>query len=230
MFARQMPVSRRITAPTAIVYIAYVRVSTHGQLFGRSLPRQREQISNFIQATHGRLLATYSEVGSEWRDGCPERTRAIRRALRGGATLVVSSIDRFTRSVDTLDKAVESGLRIRSLVKRESSQEDHRNAVLWARSVMHERNNAAKEGRWRARKEGVKFGDPTRGASRRRRAQEFAKGAMTEILKLKAEGVSKFGELASQLNARGYSAPRGGVWHPETVRRTIERMNSKPTD
>ena len=40
---------------------------------------------------------------------------------------------------------------------------------------------------------------------------------------VRAEGAASYGALAAGLNARGVPAPRGGRWHPASVRQVLRQ-------
>jgi hypothetical protein len=42
------------------------------------------------------------------------------------------------------------------------------------------------------------------------------------IWRIQAEGAESLGAIAANLNERGIQAPRGGFWHPNSVRRVLQ--------
>lgn len=75
------------------------------------------------------------------------------------------------------------------------------------------------------------FGNPNIGearkaaiASNQRISASFRAKVLPTIKKAQNRGFSSFNEIAKYLNDRGVQTPRGGKWHPQTVKRIIENQ------
>ena len=64
-------------------------------------------------------------------------------------------------------------------------------------------------------------------AARRRQQADHAAQVWPEIKRMREQGMG-WRRIAAMLNLGGVAAPRGGVWHPNQVRRIYHLM--KPDD
>ena len=95
------------------LFVAYYRVSTQKQ--GRSglgLDAQRQTVKDYL-GNQAKLVGEYVEVESGKVNARPQLERALAACRVHNAALVVSKVDRLTRSVSFLHKIVESGVDIR---------------------------------------------------------------------------------------------------------------------
>lgn len=226
--------------------VAYCRVSTVKQ--GRSglgLEAQREAIARFAEAERLELAGDFVEVetgkGSDALDRRPQLAAAMAQASLLGCPVIVAKLDRLSRDV-----AFISGLmakRVPFVVAELGSDVDPFMLHLYAalaekeRRLISERTKAALAA---ARARGVKLGNPN-GAAAIRRAGKGT-GAAVEALKagadaharqlapvithLQAEGLTSLPALAKALNERGMVTPRGGKWHPSSVRNLLARLDT----
>jgi DNA invertase Pin-like site-specific DNA recombinase len=80
--------------------IAYIRVSTAKQgQSGLGLEAQRERLSQFASANGFAFLETLTEVESGKNDDRPELAKAIERAKKQDAPVIVAKLDRLSRDV-----------------------------------------------------------------------------------------------------------------------------------
>ena len=93
-----------------------------------------------------------------------------------------------------------------------------------------------------AKARGVKLGNPNgaralRGkqtgnaeavARIKTKAAQRAMGLQGIIAGIKRSGVGSVRAIAEELNRRGISAPRGGLWHPTAVARVLARFPQAP--
>jgi DNA invertase Pin-like site-specific DNA recombinase len=63
-------------------------------------------------------------------------------------------------------------------------------------------------------------------AARQRRADHHAHALVPVLEELRAAGARSLGQLATGLNGRGISSPRGGLLTPTTVRRVLARVHA----
>lgn len=64
-------------------------------------------------------------------------------------------------------------------------------------------------------------------AANRDFAREDAERFRDIVLELEMEGVRSQRGIATTLNARGVTTPRGGIWHPTTVARLLHHLDLK---
>ena len=224
--------------------VAYFRVSTAQQ--GRSglgLDAQRQAVARFAEAEGLQIAGEFVEVetgkGSDALDRRPQLSAAMTQASLLGCPVIVAKLDRLSRDV-----AFISGLmakRVPFVVAELGSDVDPFMLHLYAalaekeRSLISERTKAALAA---AKARGVKLGNPN-GAAAIRRAGKGT-GAAVEALKagadahaqqlapvirhLQAEGLTSLPALAGALNERGMVTPRGGRWHPSSVRNLLARL------
>jgi DNA invertase Pin-like site-specific DNA recombinase len=95
-------------------FVAYYRVSTARQ--GRSglgLEAQKEQVERYLNGGDWSIIAEFTEVESGKRSDRPELDKALAAAKLHRAALVVSKVDRLTRSVAFLSRLLEANIDVR---------------------------------------------------------------------------------------------------------------------
>ena len=99
------------------------------------------------------------------------------------------------------------------------------------RKMISERTKAALA----AARSGTKLGTPAnltnraggtaRSVAARRAAARKRLADLEPVLAtLRGNGASSYAAIAAGLNARGVPAPRGGAWHPKSVRQVLRRQ------
>ena len=94
------------------VFVGYARVSTAKQ--GRSglgLEAQETAIAAHLRASDELLTPIYVETESGKDNDRPELAKALAKAKRAGATLIVAKLDRLSRNVAFIAQLMESGVR-----------------------------------------------------------------------------------------------------------------------
>src|ERR1700751_2424120 len=95
-------------------FVCYYRVSTSRQ--GRSglgLEAQREAVKTYLNGGNWTIVDEYTEVESGKNSDRPALEKALAAARLHRASLVVSKIDRLTRSVAFLSRLLEAGVDVR---------------------------------------------------------------------------------------------------------------------
>jgi len=95
-------------------FIAYYRVSTPKQ--GRSglgLEAQRRAVANYLNGGDWKIIAEFTEVETGKRSDRPQLDAALKAARLHQVPLVVSKVDRLTRSVAFLSKLLEANVDVR---------------------------------------------------------------------------------------------------------------------
>lgn len=225
--------------------VAYYRVSTAQQ--GRSglgLEAQRETVTRFAAAQGlelaGEFVETETGKGADALDRRPQLAAAMTQASLLGCPVIVAKLDRLSRDV-----AFISGLmakRVPFVVTELGPDVDPFMLHIYAalaekeRRLISERTKAALAA---AKARGVKLGNPNGAAALRRAgkgttaavgalkagADAHARQLAPVIRQLQAEGLTSLPALAGALNERQMRTPRGGKWHPSSVRNLLARLD-----
>jgi len=219
--------------------VAYHRVSTEGQ--GRSglgLEAQKEAVAGLCQSRGWQIVAEFTEVESGKRNDRPELCAALHRAKVTGAVLVVAKLDRLSRNIAFLVALQESGARFMAADMPEANE---LTVHIMAAVAQAERKAIAKRTREAlatAKARGTRLGNPNGAAALLRAAKGNA--AALEAVKanaagraadyapiiadIRAAGATSLPAIARELNERGIITPRGGRWHPSSVRNLLARL------
>jgi DNA invertase Pin-like site-specific DNA recombinase len=95
-------------------FVAYYRVSTTRQ--GRSglgLQAQQQAVANYLNGADWTIVAEFTEIESGKRSDRPELDKALAACRLHRASLIVSKVDRLTRSVSFLSKLLDAGVEVR---------------------------------------------------------------------------------------------------------------------
>jgi DNA invertase Pin-like site-specific DNA recombinase len=219
--------------------ITYYRVSTAAQ--GRSglgLDAQREAVERYCRGRSCEVLDEFTEVESGKRSDRPKLTEALHLAKVTGATLVVAKMDRLSRNAAFLLTLRDSGAKLVA-----ADQPDVTDLTVGILAVVAEEERKAISSRTSAalqaaKAKGRKLGNPN-GAEALRRAAK-GNGASVKTIKdaanrhaadiapiirhLRAQGRCSLRDLASGLNERHIQTPRGGTWHPTSVKNLLARL------
>ena len=95
-------------------FIAYYRVSTGRQgKSGLGIEAQRAAVATYLNGGDWRIVAEFTEVESGKRSDRPELDKALAAARLHRSPLVVSKVDRLTRSVSFLSRLLDAGVDVR---------------------------------------------------------------------------------------------------------------------
>src|SRR6516162_4270659 len=100
-------------------FVAYYRVSTGRQ--GRSglgLEAQREAVKTYLNGGDWQIVDEFTELESDKNSDRPALEKALAAARLHRASLVVSKVDRLTRSVAFLSRLLEAGVDVRFAADR----------------------------------------------------------------------------------------------------------------
>lgn len=220
--------------------VGYVRVSTEEQARdGASLEAQEAKVRAWAALHDCAAVQIFRDEGLSGKraDNRPGLAAALDAAARSGAALVVYSLSRLSRSVrDTLDIADRLRKRGADLVSLTENLDTTTAAGRMVFNLLSVLNEFERE----------QIGERTRDALRHLRAQGFKTGgdvpygfrpaaggrlvedpaeqrAIARIRELRAKGYT-FAEIGAELEGEGYRTRRGRThWHPQTVKRIIER-------
>jgi DNA invertase Pin-like site-specific DNA recombinase len=222
-------------------FVAYYRVSTARQgKSGLGLEAQRQAVATYLNGGDWQIVGEFTEVESGKRADRPELDKALAAARLHRCPLIVSKVDRLTRSVSFLSRLLEAGVDVRfaDLPQIEGAtgrfllQQMVAVAELEA-GMISARTKAALAA---ARRRGVKLGGD-RGvipsakvrakalAAREARADARAADIAPVIAELQAGGAASLRAIAAGLNDRGIPTARGeGEWSAPQVARVLERL------
>jgi DNA invertase Pin-like site-specific DNA recombinase len=204
------------------------------------LDAQRAAVAAYLNRGDWLIVDEHTEVESGKRSGRPALERALASARLHQASLVVSKVDRLTRSVAFLSRLLEAGVDVRfadlpqieGATGRFMLQQMVAVAELEA-GMISARTKAALAA---AKKRGKKLGGyrgvaPTakmQAASKKAlqaRAETRAADVGPTIRELQAAGAASLRAIADGLNARGIPTARGtGAWSAVQVARVLERL------
>jgi DNA invertase Pin-like site-specific DNA recombinase len=207
-------------------FIAYYRVSTDRQgKSGLGLEAQRAAVGRYLAGIGGILLAQHTEVETGRRNDRPELQKALAACRKHKARLVIAKLDRLSRNVAFIATMMDSGV---EFVACDNPHATRLTLHILAAVAEHEREMISartKAALQAAKARGVRLG---RNAERlapanRAAALDHANQIKDVLAQLAGAGMSTR-EIAAELTARGITTPRGGRWHPQTVRRVMERV------
>ncbi len=222
--------------------IGYTRVSTQEQGDSRNgLDAQEHAIRAFAATSGHEVRGMYIEVASG-KLGLSQRPTlgaAIEDAKRQGAILVVSKLDRLSRSVEFVSTMMNTKARFATVEDGLDCDE----MMLHLKAVFAERERKMISERTRAglaaaKARGVVMGWQSHAnpiVSRSiaacrsartsiRSADAFASTVAPTIRDLQAAG-NTLQQVADKLNAMGTPTARGGVWHASSVCNLLKRLD-----
>jgi DNA invertase Pin-like site-specific DNA recombinase len=221
-------------------HVAYYRVSTDRQgKSGLGLEAQRAAVVSYLNGGDWQIVADFTEVESGKRSDRPELDKALAAARLHRCPLVVSKVDRLTRSVAFLSRLLEAGVDVRfaDLPQIEGAtgrfllQQMVAVAELEAGMISARTKAALAAAKRRGTKlggdRGVKPSAKTRAiatAAIQKRATDRAADIAPTIRTLQAGGAVSLRAIAAGLNAAGITTARGCVaWDASQVRRVLQR-------
>lgn len=216
-------------------YIAYYRVSTPRQ--GRSglgLDAQRRAVIDRL-AGHGQLLAEFTEIESGRKSDRPKLAEALAACRLHRATLIIAKLDRLARNVAFVSNLMEAGIDFSAV---DFPQANRLTIHILAAVAEHEARMTSDRTRvalTAAKARGIQLGgfkgragtsnDLSKARAKRTdSANRRAADLKHTIDEIRDAGITTFWALASTLNERGLSAPRGGRWSAAQVKRVTSRL------
>jgi DNA invertase Pin-like site-specific DNA recombinase len=207
-------------------FIAYYRVSTDRQ--GRSglgLEAQRAAVVRYLAGIGGILMAEHTEVETGRRNDRPELQKALAACRKHKARLVIAKLDRLSRNVAFIATMMDSGV---EFVACDNPHATRLTLHILAAVAEHEREMISartKAALQAAKARGVRLGRNAERLASANRATAMGRARQIEhvLAELNRSGMTT-PQLTAELTARGITTPRGGRWHPQTVRRVMERV------
>jgi DNA invertase Pin-like site-specific DNA recombinase len=220
--------------------VSYLRVSTEDQ--GRSglgLEAQREAVTSLCEARGWSIIAEYTEVESGKRPDRKELSAALDHAKVTGAVLVIAKLDRLSRNLNFITAVQDSGARFVAADMPEANEFTIHIMGAMAQAERKAIGKRTREALAAARVRGQKLGNPNGAAAFRRAgkgnvaavaavtqdADTFAQRLAPTIAKLREAGALSLPAIAKALNEGHVQTPRGGLWHPSSVRNLLARID-----
>jgi DNA invertase Pin-like site-specific DNA recombinase len=213
-------------------FVSYYRVSTDKQgKSGLGLEAQKEAVKQRLDGGRWQIVGEFIEVESGKRTNRPQLDAAIAACKKHKAKLVVAKLDRLSRNVSFLLKLIGSRVEVLFADLPDLTGAMGRFVLITMASVaeleaglISERTKAALKA---AKARGVQLG--TEGAKRAQQYQaealDRAKQLEPLMREMQAEGYS-MRRMATELTKRKVKTPRGGVWHPQTVKMVVQRLDA----
>ena len=222
-------------------FVTYCRVSTARQ--GRSglgLEAQRAAVNGYLNGGDWRVVGEFVEVESGRNSDRPELAKALACARLHRAALVVSKVDRLTRSLAFLSKLLEAGVDVRFCDLPQIEGPTGRFMLQQMASVAELEagmiGDRTRKALAAAKARGVKLGGTRAGVKptlAHRAMGNLAKAAKASaraadlaptLAELRESGLTSLGALAQALNDRQIPTARGGLWSAVQVQRVLDRL------
>jgi DNA invertase Pin-like site-specific DNA recombinase len=222
-------------------FIAYYRVSTDRQgKSGLGLEAQRQAVTTYLNGGDWKIIAEFTEVESGKRADRPQLDAALKAARLHRAAIVVSKVDRLTRSVAFLSRLLEANVDVRFADLPQIEGPTGRFMLQQMASVAELEagmiSKRTKDALAAAKRRGTKLGgyrgvDPSKKArklateSLQARAASRAADIAPVIAELQATGATSLRAIAAGLNEKGIPTSRGqGEWSAVQVQRVLGRL------
>lgn len=225
--------------PKATRYVSYLRVSTDKQgVKGHGIAAQRETVRAYLErVNHGaQLLEEFVEVESGRKSNRPQLDKALSRCNLAGAKLIIAKLDRLSRDVHFLTGLEKAGV---DFVACDLPDAGKLSVHIMAVVAQHEAERISERTRdalRAAKSKGKRLGNPNgarhlAGRGNREAVQEIktkatrnARKLQAELQDIKASGITTLAGIASKLNERGILTPNNKRWHPNSVKRLLQRL------
>jgi DNA invertase Pin-like site-specific DNA recombinase len=208
-------------------------VSTDRQgMSGLGLAAQKDAVQARLNGGPWALVGEFVEVESGRRAKRPQLLAALATCKRQKAKLVVAKLDRLTRNVRFMLTLIDSGVDVLFCDLPEITGAMGRFLLTTMAStaeleagLVSERTKAALAA---AKRRGRKLGTYGRVLAARNHAEAVARANQLGpvIREMQSQGY-KLLDMAAELNKRKIATPRGGEWHPQTVKRVVQRLETK---
>jgi DNA invertase Pin-like site-specific DNA recombinase len=212
-------------------FVSYYRVSTDKQgKSGLGLEAQKAAVADRLNGGRWQIVGEFVEVESGKRASRPELDAALAACKKHKAKLIVAKLDRLSRNVAFLLKLIDAGVEVLFGDLPELNGAMGKFVLITMANVaeleaglISERTKAALKA---AKARGVKLG--RHGAEvLAGKYQEEARQRALQLEPIMREMQSKgysMRRMATELTKRKVKTPRGGAWHPQTVKMVMQRL------
>ncbi|MEP3775596.1 MAG: recombinase family protein [Shimia thalassica] len=214
-------------------YVIYRRVSTKTQgESGLGLEAQDRDIDLFLNTyseTPFEVVGTFTDVMSGKHADRPELAKAIALTRETGSELLVSKLDRLSRKVSQIAELMDDKklkIRVATMPSADKFQ-----LHIYAALAEQERDFISlrtKQALAVAKSRGVKLGGMRDATMQRNKAMQQKANAdahkVASIVTPMRDAGASLQKIADALNAASVTTPRGGQWHPSSVKNTLARL------
>jgi DNA invertase Pin-like site-specific DNA recombinase len=212
-------------------FVAYYRVSTDKQAkSGLGLEAQKEAVQQRLNGGRRQIVEEFVEIESGTRVSRPQLDAALAACKKQKAKLIVAKLDRLSRNVAFLLKLIDAGVEVffGDLPELNGAMGKFvlitmANVAELEAGLISERTKAALKA---AKARGVSLGRhgaevlaPKYRAEANQRAADLA----PLMREMQGKGYS-LRRMATELSRRKIKTPRGGAWHPQTVKQVMVRL------
>lgn len=220
-------------------YVAYYRVSTKKQgQSGLGLQAQRDIVKRFLTS---QVLAEFVEIETGKSADRPQLASAIDVCKKTNAILIVAKLDRLARNVQFTSTLMNSGVEFLACdIPGANRMTIHVMAALAeeeARLISERTKAALAVAKQQGTRLGRRPGSPPTNAftvliddvqAREQRKLRKATASYKDVLPivtLLRERGETYASIASILNEKGYTTPRGGQFHASGVHDLVRRVS-----
>jgi DNA invertase Pin-like site-specific DNA recombinase len=193
---------------------------------GLGLEAQRHTVEQYADRQGVPIVQEFVETESGKRKDRPELSAALAMCRKKKAVLLIAKLDRLARNVSFISSLMETGVEFVAV------DAPFANKLLlhvlaavaeFEREQISERTRAALKA---AKARGVILGanGAVLAAQKREQADLFAASVRCHVEAARAGGRNTYRGIGDYLTQEGVSAPGGGVWHPNTVSRVMDRL------
>ena len=212
-------------------YVSYYRVSTDKQgKSGLGLDAQKAAVADRLNGGRWQIVGEFVEVESGTRASRPQLDSAIAACKKHKAKLIVAKLDRLSRNVSFLLKLIEAGVEVLFADLPELNGAMGKFVLITMANVaeleaglISERTKASLKA---AKARGVRLGRhgaEVLASQYRDEACQRVKELAPAIREMQDKGYS-MRRMAIELTKRKVKTPRGGTWHPQTVKMIMQRL------
>jgi DNA invertase Pin-like site-specific DNA recombinase len=212
-------------------FVSYYRVSTDKQgKSGLGLEAQKAAVADRLNGGRWQIVGEFLEVESGKRASRPELDAALAACKKHKAKLIVAKLDRLSRNVSFLLKLIDAGVEVLFGDLPELNGAMGKFVLITMANVaeleaglISERTKAALKA---AKARGVKLGrhgSEVLAAKYRDEARQRAMQLEPIMREMQGKGYS-MRRMATELTKRKVKTPRGGEWHPQTVKMVMQRL------
>jgi DNA invertase Pin-like site-specific DNA recombinase len=208
-------------------FVAYYRVSTDRQgKSGLGLDAQSKAVNDYLNGGDWELAAEFTEIESGKKSDRPELVKALAACKRYKATLVIARLDRLARNVHFISGLMETKVKFVACDIPEATP-----FMLHIYAAVAEQEARAISARTKvalqaAKQRGVRLGRT--GAeilAPKYRAEALDRAKQLEPLMREMQNAGySIRRMATELTNRKVKTPRGGDWHPQTVKMVVQRL------
>ncbi|MBD2214694.1 recombinase family protein [Nostoc linckia FACHB-104] len=221
--------------------VGYVRVSSESQAENTSLREQRQKIEAYCYAFNHELLQIFEEVGSgKNTTHRPQFLEALKLVSESADGIIAAKLDRLARNtrdvlalVDDVLQPQRKALILLDLQVDTTTPQGYMILTVMSavakleRDIINERTQGGR--RAKADNGGYAYGAPAFG-------QKAVDGELIpdleeldaiEAIRKHHKSGKSFGAISQWMNINGYKTKLGRQWHPNSVKRVVDRLYHK---